>query len=394
MSLLSGKRLLLLGFVVVLLIIIPLTVYLVQQQQKLKVGATPQTTLSFNPASTSVNSGQNFSLDVSLNPGTNPGNQVSFVKLTIQYDPAKVATTGAGLVANTAIFPSVLQGPTYTSNTASITLSVGSNSQNVITTTQPKIATINFQALNTTAAAQTTVSFVYDTTQNSPTQVLSVAPSDQFSENVLASPQSATIAIAPSTASPTPTASPSTSPSTSPSGATSQDQPPVCSSLSLDRSASGVAPYALTFTANGTDSDGTISKVEFQFGDGQIQDITTGLGTKTMNVSASHNYQNTGTYVAKAVLTDNANLTNTNNCTQTITVTGASAGPTSTIQSVTVVTASPSATPIVTATPTTIAQGPTTKGGLPATGPGDQILSWGTLGAITTVVGFLLLFGL
>lgn len=392
MSLLSGKRLLLLGFVVVLLIIIPLTVYLVQQQQKLKVGATPQTTLSFNPASTSVNSGQNFSLDVSLNPGTNPGNQVSFVKLTIQYDPTKVATTGAGLVANTAIFPSVLQGPTYTSNTASITLSVGSNSQNVITTTQPKIATINFQALNTSAAAQTTVSFVYDTTQNSPTQVLSVAPSDQFSENVLASPQSATIAIAPSTATPTPTASASASPSSS--GATSQDQPPVCSSLSLDRSASGVAPYALTFTANGTDSDGTISKVEFQFGDGQIQDVTTGLGTKTVNVSASHNYQNAGTYTAKAVLTDNANLTNTNDCTQTITVTGASAGPTSTTQSVTVVTATPSATPIVTASPIPIAEGPTTKGGLPATGPGDQILSWGTLGAITTVVGFLLLFGL
>ncbi len=394
MSLLSGKRLLLLGFVVVLLVIIPLTVYLVQQQQKLKVGATPQTTLSFNPASTSVTSGQNFSLDVSLDPGTNPGNQVSFVKLTIQYDPTKVATTGAGLAANTAIFPSVLQGPTYTSNTASITLSVGSNSQNVISTVQPKIATINFQALNTSAAAQTQVSFVYDTTQNSPTQILSVAPSDQFSENVLASPQSATIAIAPSTASPSASASPTASPTPTPSGATSQDQPPVCNSLSLDRAASGVAPYALTFTANGTDSDGTISKVEFQFGDGQIQDVTTGLGTKTVNISASHNYQNAGTYTAKAVLTDNANLTNTSDCTQTITVAAAAAGPTSTTQTVTVATATPSATPIVAATPTPIAQGPTTKGGLPATGPGDNIVSFGTLGAISTIVGLLILFGL
>lgn len=383
MSFLSGKKLLLLGFVIVLLVIIPLTVYLVQQQQKLRVGAAPQTILSFNPPSTSTTSGQTFPLDVSLNPG---GNQVSFVKLTIQYDPTKLATSGAGLVANTTVFPSVLQGPTYTNNTASITLSVGSSSQSVISTLQPKIATITFKALNVTASTSTPVSFVTDTTQNSPTQVLSIASSDQFNENVLATAQAATITIAPSTTSPSPTASGSATTSGS-TGTTNQI--PVCNSLTLDRSSTGTAPYALTFTANGTDPDGTISKVTFQFGDGQVQDVTTGVGTKTVNVSASHNYQNAGSYTAKAIFTDNQGGVSTNGCTQAITVNPTTGGANTTTQTVTV--ASPSAS--VSPTPVALVS-PTPRPSLAPTGPGDSFISFGALGIISTIVGALLLFGL
>lgn len=94
MSLPSGKKLLLLGFVVVLLVIIPLTVYLVQQQQKTKSSAQAATVLGFNPAASTINVGDNVNLDLMMNPGIN---QVSFVKVTITYDPTKLSTVAAGL---------------------------------------------------------------------------------------------------------------------------------------------------------------------------------------------------------------------------------------------------------------------------------------------------------
>lgn len=394
MSFLSGKKLLLLGFVIVLLVVIPLTVYLVQQQQKLRVGAAPQTILSFNPASTSTTSGQTFPLDVSLNPG---GNQVSFVKLTIQYDPTKLATSGAGLVANTAVFPSVLQGPTYTNNTASITLSVGSSSQSVISTLQPKIATITFKALSVTSSSSTSVSFVTDTTQNSPTQVLSIASSDQFNENVLATAQPANITIGPSI---------TTSPS--PGGSTSTTTNALtCTSLLLDKSSTGTAPYTLNFTAAGTTTAGTISKVTFAWGDGSQNDVTTGggIGTASVNVSLVHTYSNAGSFTAKATLTDSSGNVSqaTNACSQTVTInqasgstggTGATPCPSgSTCQTVTIATPTPTATPSPSVSPTPLAS-PPPRPSLAPTGPGDSLVSFGALGIISIVVGALLLFGL
>ncbi len=206
---LSGKRLLLLGFVVVLMVVIPLTVYLVQQQQKLKVGATPATTLSLVDSTTkspaaSTTVGQNVSFDVMMNPGTN---QISFVKLTITYDPTKLATTSATLVP-TSSFPTTLQGPTFTPNSISMTLSVGSNPQNIVSTTT-KVATLTLKASDVTTTP-TQVAFGPDT------QVLSIASTDQFNENVLSSWTPGTVTIAQGSATPTPTLTPTATPSASP----------------------------------------------------------------------------------------------------------------------------------------------------------------------------------
>ena len=133
MSFPSGKKLLLFGFIAVLLIVIPLTVYLVGQQQKTQSSAQKSTTLGFNPASATVAVNDTVNLDVMMNPGTN---QVSFVKFTIDYDATKLATAAAGstvcptrpndaLCPNVVAFPSVLQGPTYGPGTISVTLSIG-----------------------------------------------------------------------------------------------------------------------------------------------------------------------------------------------------------------------------------------------------------------------------
>lgn len=198
MSLPSGKKLLLFGFIAVLLIVIPLTVYLVQQQQKTQSSAQKSTTLGFNPASKAVASGDTVSLDVMMNPGAN---QVSFLKLIINYDPTKLEATASGtticpakpsdaLCPNALVFPSVLQGPTTTAGTISVTLSIGQNTQNIITTAT-KIATISFKVIATSPG---TTDVTIDDTQTL-AQALSTDPTDKFNQNVLASVNKATITI-------------------------------------------------------------------------------------------------------------------------------------------------------------------------------------------------------
>ncbi|HKC14472.1 MAG TPA: PKD domain-containing protein [Patescibacteria group bacterium] len=361
---------------------IPLTVYLVGQQQKLKVGAAPSAVLSFTPATVSTTAGQQFSEDVMINPGTN---QVSFVKLKITYDSTKVSTAGAGLVPNSSIFSGApLQGPTYTSNSIDVTLSVGSNPLNAISTLQ-KVATVTFKALDSTGTTPSIIKYEPDPQ----TQVLSIGTADQFNENVLASSQPANITITGSLA-----ASPPASTVPAGAGTTSSNKVPVCTSLVIDRSATGTAPYALTFTAVGNDPDGTISKVTFQFGDGGTTDVTTGggIGTASVNVQSSHQYNNPGTFTAKAILTDNQSGVSNGSCTQTITVNAATGGASTTTQTVTVArSATPSATPVVFATPIAT---PIPKPTLAPTGPGDKFLSVGALGIISTIIGAIILLAL
>lgn len=357
----SGKKLFLIGFIIILLIGIPLTIYFLQKQQETRSRAQKSTNLTFAPESSQVspiqkNIGDSVPLDIMVNPGTN---LVSFVKLSIQYDPDKLATDSANAFApNTTVFPTVLEGPVYSSGKIEVTLSVGPDPTKAVQVLS-KAGTVTFKAIANTAEGQPTV-----VTYSSTTQVLSIGSTDQASENVLSSTTPATIAIggqavitgtpvpiptgtltptpvvtATETPTPSPTATPSptsiaatATPTTafvpSPTGTGSANVVPVCNSLAVDRATTGSAPFSITFTANGTDSDGTISKVNFNFGDGAVSgDITTsgGIGTNSVNVQTSHTYNNAGTFTASAVLTDNnggaSNVTTS--CQQTILVQGA-----------------------------------------------------------------------
>ncbi len=348
----SGRKLFLIGFVVILLIGIPVTVFLLQQQSNTSSKAAQSTNLAFSPDSSATSPiqksvGDAIPLDITVDPGKN---LVSFVKLEIQYDPSVLATASANaFAANTTAFPSVLEGPVYSPGKIDVTLSVGPDPTKAI---QQKItaATVTFTALkDTPAGTPTLVSYT------ATTQVLSIGSNDQASENVLSSATPATIAIggastptqpipegtpaptavisptdAPSqTPSEAPTASPSDTPSPTPTttpsgGPATPGIAPSCDNLTLDRATTGEAPYSLTFTANGTSSGGTISKVSFNFGDGQVSDVTQagGIGTASVNVQASHTYNNPGTYAASAILTDNNNNVSSSSasCAQTITV--------------------------------------------------------------------------
>lgn len=369
------RKLLIIGFIITLLFAIPATVfYLKTQQTQTKSNATPATTLSFSTLSQPVSVGQNFSLDVIMNPGSN---QVSFVTLTLNYDGSKLKRGDKGIVPNATAFPTTLEGPVYdqcsgNNCTMSITVSVGADPTKVITSTTT-IATINFQAIAATNGTPTVVSF------GQSTKVLSIGPSDQPSENVLSSSTPANIDILSSspstspTSGATPTSAPSDTPVPSSTTAPTQgasNQSPVCTSLAVS-TASGSAPLSTTFTAIGSDPDGTVSKVTFNYGDGAVQDVTTGsgIGTNSVNAQVSHTYQSGGSFTATALLTDNSGaISDTTTCTQNISVTGS------------VAQASGSATP--TLTPKLI------------TGPRETIIGIGALGVILSAIGAFLIFGL
>lgn len=390
---LSGKKLLLFGFVVVLLVVIPLTVYLVKQQQKLGVGAAPNTSLSFIPATLNKNINDQFILTVSLNPGSSGGtNEVSFIKLTINFDPAKLTPTAMGpdctshpdyvFCPDPTLFPGTpLVPPKVNTNNITVTLSVGSDPTKAIKTIQ-NIGTVKFTAKD--AASPTVVSFA-----SAPdTQVLSVANADQFNENVLLSTTSSSITIAQATAA----------------------QTPVCTALNLDKQPTGTAPYTINFTAIGSETGGKITQVTFNWGDGPSQSVTDtgtnggGVGTSKVQTQLIHTYNNPGTFTASATLTDsNGNVSPIGPCTQAVSIAAASSpngatggtivagGPGTTTQ-VATVSASPTPTPTPTPMPTPIPH--TTKGGLAETGPGDSIVSLGGAGVGSIILGLVLLFGL
>lgn len=362
----SRKKLILIGFLFVLLIGIPLTVFLVQQQQQTAIRATKSTTLALSPSTKTVNVGKEVELDVNLDPGG--VNQVSFVKFIITYDSTKLKPSDtAFIVKGTEL--SILQGPTVDTNTLTVTLSVGPAFQNAIQS-PTTIGTVKFDALAPTTGF-TTVSF--DQTQ---TQIRSLGTTDTASENVFLTGTPAQITIAgveatptpsPSAeATPTPSPSPTPTPEASPTATpiTTTNSAPVCQSLTTDGSEAGTAPYALNFTATGSDSDGTISKVTFNFGDGVVEDVTQGSGAGSISTQTSHTYNSTGTFSATATITDSSGGTsNPTTCTKIITVSSAIGGGT---------------------TPTTT----------PVTGPDRTFIGIGIIGAALSLIGMLLFFAL
>ncbi len=351
----NGRKLLLLGFIIVLLVGIPATLFLVQQQQETRSRAEKSTTLSITPESTSKEVGQAVPLDIMVNPGTN---LVSFVKLEITYDETKLSINeSTGFVPNAGAFPITVEGPAFTPGKILVSLSIGANTTAAISNIT-KVGTLNFTTLETTSGGTTTVGL------GPQTQVLSAGANDQASEDTLSTTVPARVTIGGSpvitpsttvtpsftptptvtTAPNSPTATPTTPPTLTPTptliptptstqSASTPNQPPVCSALNLDRGTTGTAPYSLTFTALGNDTDGTITQASFNFGDGPVTNVSTGggIGSKSINTQIAHTYNNAGTYTAYAILTDNSGaVSNFNTCKTTITVNSGTGGSGST----------------------------------------------------------------
>ena len=380
---LTPKKLILAGFAIVLLIGIPLMFFLLKQQKN-TANPTASTTLSLTASTTTVNVGDTFNLDLNVDPGG--VNQVSFLKLVLNYDTTKLATLDAGFSVNpwtladgTQFTPSILQGPTYDAGTITVTISTGQDPKDAIQKLT-KIATFSFQAIGATETTPTQVSFATST------QVLSIGATNQYSQNILANTNPASITINQAQPTPTPTPVITPTPTLTPSATTASPTPtiaispnaPTCTSLTLDQTNQGTAPYTLAFTVAGSSSTSTISKATFDFGDGQTQDVTQngGIGSNTVSIVLAHTYTVPGTYPASATLTDaSGNVSSVTNCSQTITITQGTS---------TANTASPSGTLIAQVSPSP----------LPPSGPNNSIIMIGVIGIILAIIGASLLFAL
>ncbi len=163
------------------------TVFLVNRVQDLRGRAEKSTTISLNPPAQEVAPGENATLDVVLNPGTN---QVNFVKLYVKYDSSSFIDQDNVFELDPASGMRLVEQPTMTTpGELVITLDVGSDPTKVIRTTQ-RLGTINIQAMGDAKSGESDV-----TIDTSRTQVRSIEAKDAFNENVLANVSNAKITI-------------------------------------------------------------------------------------------------------------------------------------------------------------------------------------------------------
>lgn len=383
-------------FIVVILVAIPLTVYVVQKQQELRSKAAPTTIFSFDPSSKTTNSSEVLLFKINVDP---KDNQLSFLKLSINYDPAFLKTAPAGSVCSNpqdSLCPDkgnsnlqTVEGPTPGGNNIAISISITAATAKI--SSPVTVAYVAFAPLKT---GTTKISFANDS------QAFSVAGTDKSSENVLKTDSTGTISSLPATIEISSTALLTPTPTSQPGAAATTNSPPVCDSLSVDRTASGNVPFSLNFTANGRKVNGTISKVSFNFGDGPIQDVIQGggIGSSSVSVQTFHTYHNAGNFTASAMFTDNNGTTNSpTSCTQTVTVKTATGAI---VTGTPAVAGQPSSSISAGLTPTlTLVVGqilsPTPKvSPIAAPGPSETFLKIGAMGGILSIIGAILLFAL
>lgn len=320
MSFLSGKKLLLLGFIIVLLVAIPVTVYLVGLQQKTKTSAEAATTLSLLPTPLSKNVGDTVSFDVYVDPSN--VNEIAFVKLVLSYDSTKLATTEGTFAVSqwpaadgSSFTPSIPIGPEFSPGTVTVAMSVGGSPQNVLKT-RTKVATLTFKAI-----AQTEENVPTQVIFGNQSQLLSLGGTggtDEVGSNLISNTSPGSVNIV-----------------------STQAKDPVCVDMALDKSASGKTPYTLKFTVTSEDSDGSVSAIKIDFGDGQDASPADGdsgvegYGTPRATASASHVYDTAGSYTALATITDNQG-NEASGCSKTITITEDTTEATATLTPTTV----------------------------------------------------------
>lgn len=371
------KRLILLGFLITLLIGIPLALFVLQNQTQPTTGAAPVTKFSFD-GPTSVNLNQTFDVKIVVDPtgGATP-NQISFVKFAFTFDNTKLDKVGSNPVSIDTNTYTVLEQPQIncTSGTCTVTatISVGQNNAAIIKTKTP-VAIVHLTAIANTDAGPTQLLFLSG--QN---QALSVASSDQPAQNVFTGsiPLSITIGASGIAGSGTPTATPTTSVGTpgnpgttgttggpGGTGTTGTGNLSVSCTSFTPSVVSGNPPLAVTFTTVGQSTTDSITRIDLNYGDGVADTVASGsgIGTGNVNNQMTHTYGSAGSFTATAKLTTAGGATSDpSTCTATISVGNVS---------------------------------PTPVSKLPPTGPGQTLLIIGGIGGLITTIGAFILFAL
>ncbi|HVF69231.1 MAG TPA: VWA domain-containing protein [Xanthomonadales bacterium] len=178
MSLFKKNPLLKLGLLALVLVGLPAAVFLSQKQANDRSRAAQTVILSFAPPSAStspisVQPGSTVSIDLMIDPGANA---VSFLKTELSYDATKFQVDNGGFQVNQQVFPTTIQGPTYSTGKVSFAVSVGADGTKAIQTPS-KVGTLTLRALSTSGISQ--VGF------STGTQALSISSSSTPTENVV-----------------------------------------------------------------------------------------------------------------------------------------------------------------------------------------------------------------
>lgn len=147
------KKLLIIGAIVLLVVALPVTVYLVQQQQTLQQGAAGEKNLSLKPPSQKVKVGDSVKLNIVLHP---QGVAVKYVNLVINYDSGKLEAKEGSFNKNND-FPFELKSKKF--DDGKITLELQTNDPKKFVSKQMGIGTLSFRALSTTEGDSAKVAF-------------------------------------------------------------------------------------------------------------------------------------------------------------------------------------------------------------------------------------------
>jgi hypothetical protein len=192
-----NKKFLIIASLLFVLAAVPATLFLMQEPQDTRSRASASTTLSYTPNTSGTtplvkNVNDPIALDIMINPGSN---LPSLVKLEMQYDATKFQPAATPFTVNAAAFPTTIEGPVVLEGKVLISVSIGSDSTKAIQTLT-KVGTLNLIAKAPTNGTPAQLTF------GTRSQVLSLAQTDEATENVLATTQPAFVNIA-SSATPT-----------------------------------------------------------------------------------------------------------------------------------------------------------------------------------------------
>jgi len=268
------KKITLLIVVLFLLVAIPVTFFVVKQQQEIRQKAAPATTMSLTPAQKTAKVGDTVSLDVNIDTGEN---SIVAASVYLTFDPVKLQ---AQSIVNSSQFPNILSSGDI-SQTGKASIAVGTASISQPFKGIGAVATIKFTVLQQSDTPITVrfgpESFAGSIGEGSTNALIGTTPSSititaDGTGGTTPSPTIATTGTSPSptgiSGTPLPTSAVSTTPTatavpgqltvTSPASGTSTSQnPPVISGTAPAGTAITITFYPGTTTgAVTTDSTG------------------------------------------------------------------------------------------------------------------------------------------
>lgn len=208
------KKIVFFIILIIILFAVPISVYLVGQQQELRSRAAPATVLALNPSTINKTQGDTFSFDIQIDTG---GNNVAMAEVHLVYDATKLEALS---ITNGPLAPKIAASGIVGSGTASITV----RAEN---TTQPMkgtgtIAIIRFRAIG---VAETPTQVKFDTTtfvsglgENNPNVLVNSIPASvtiSTGQGSQAAPTASNAASPTVIITPTPTSTPSVEASSS-----------------------------------------------------------------------------------------------------------------------------------------------------------------------------------